>query len=122
MIYRLSTLLLFCWYGILSVSAQNASLTARIVDAENNEALVKATSQLYRINTRQGGRRDTTFVSGKFSDAGGNIAFNNLTAGSYLLRLTFLGYKAVDKSFRSNVNDPVALGRIRMEPDAKQLK
>ena len=33
MIYRLSTLLLFCWYGILSVSAQNASLTARIVDA-----------------------------------------------------------------------------------------
>ena len=46
---------------------------------------MKATSQLYRINSRQGGRRDTTFVAGKFSDAGGNIAFSNLEAGSYLL-------------------------------------
>ena len=122
MIYRLSFLLLFCWYGILSGSAQNASLTARVVDAENNEALVKATSQLYRINSRQGGRRDTTFVSGKFSDAGGNIAFSNLEAGSYLLRLTYLGYKAFDKSFRTNGTDAIALGRIRMEADAQQLK
>ncbi len=122
MINRLSTLLLFCWYGILSGSAQNASMTARVVDAENNEALVKATTQLYRINSRQGGHRDTTFVAGKFSDAGGNIAFSNLTAGSYLLRLTFLGYKAVDKSFRANGSDQVALGRIRMEADAQQLK
>ena len=122
MINRLSTLLLFCWYGILSASAQNTSLTARVVDAENNEALVKATTQLYRINSRQGGRRDTTFVAGKFSDASGHIAFNNLAAGSYLLRLTFLGYKAVDKSFRANGSDQVALGRIRMEADAQQLK
>ena len=120
--YRLSTLFLFCWYGIMLASAQSSSLTAHVVDAETNEALVKATSQLYRINTRQGNRRDTTFVSGKFSDANGNIAFSNLSAGSYLLRLSFLGYKAVDKSFRSNGTDPVSLGRIRMEPDAQQLQ
>ena len=83
---------------------------------------MKATTQLYRINSRQGGHRDTTFVAGKFSDAGGNIAFSNLTAGSYLLRLTFLGYKAVDKTFRSNGSDQVALGKVRMEADAQQLK
>ena len=122
MINRLSTLLLFCWYAILSGSAQNASLTARVVDAENNKALVKATTQLCRINSRQGGHRDTTFVAGKFSDASGHIAFNNLAAGSYLLRLTFLGYKAVDKSFRADGSTAIALGKVRMEADAQQLK
>lgn len=107
---------------MLSASAQNTSLTARVVDAENDEALVRATTQLYRINTRQGGHRDTTFVAGKFSDASGHIAFNNLAAGSYLLRLTFLGYKAVDKSFRADGSTAIVLGKVRMEADAQQLK
>ena len=105
----------------MQMSAQSTTLSARIVDADNDEALVKATSQLYRITTRQGGRRDTTFVSGKYADAQGHVTFNNVTAGSYLLRVSFLGYKAVDKSFRSNGSEPIALGKIRMKSDAQQL-
>ena len=119
--YRLSTLIFACWYSIILASAQTTSMSARIVDADSNEALEKATSQLYRISQRQG-HRDTTFVTGKFSDHEGNIVFNNLQSGNYLLRISFLGYKNINKSFHANGTDAIALGRIRMQADAQQLK
>ena len=104
----------------MQVNAQGTALSARIVDADNDEALVRATSQLYRITTRQGGRRDTVFVSGQFSDGQGHVTFNNVRAGSYLLRVSFLGYKTVDKQVKAE-GATVALGTIRMQTDAQQV-
>ena len=110
-----------CWFGIMQMYAQATDVSARIVDAENDEALVRATSQLYRIRTRQGGRRDTTFVSGQYSDAQGHVTFSNVAAGSYLLRVSFLGYKTIEKDFKAEGNTSVALGKIRMQTDAQQV-
>ena len=104
----------------MQMCAQGTTVSARIVDAENDEALVRATSQLYRITTRQGGRRDTTFVSGQFSDAQGRVTFNNVKVGNYLLRVSFLGFKTIDKQVKAG-GDPVALGKIRMQADAQQV-
>ena len=104
----------------MQVNAQGTALSARIVDADNDEALVRATSQLYRITTRQRGRRDTVFVSGQFSDGQGHVTFNNVKAGSYLLRVSFLGYKTVDKQVKAE-GATVALGTIRMQTDAQQV-
>ena len=105
----------------MQMNAQSTTLSARIVDADNDETLVRATSQLYRITTRQGGRRDTTFVSGQFSDAQGNVTFSDVKAGTYLLRVSFLGYVTIDKRFQTRGTEAVALGRISMKPDAQQL-
>ena len=105
----------------MHMDAQGIAVSARIVDADNDEALVKATSQLYRIRTRQGRRRDTTFVSGQYSDAQGHVTFNSVTAGSYLLRVSFLGYKTIEKGFQAGNREPVALGKIRMQSDAQQV-
>jgi len=105
----------------MQMSAQGITMSARVVDADNDEALVRATSQLYRIRTRQGGRRDTTFVSGQYSDAQGHVTFNNVTAGTYLLRVSFLGYKPMEKGFEVKGSLPVTLGKIRMQSDAQQV-
>ena len=104
----------------MQMFAQGTTVSARIVDAENDEALVRATSQLYRITTRQGGRRDTTFVSGQFSDAQGRVTFNNVKAGNYLLRVSFLGFKTIDKQVKAG-GAPLDLGKIRMQADAQQV-
>ena len=104
----------------MQVNAQGTALSARIVDADNDEALVRATSQLYRITTRQGERRDTTFVSGQFSDAQGRVTFNNVKAGNYLLRVSFLGFKTIDKQVKAG-GAPLDLGKIRMQADAQQV-
>jgi hypothetical protein len=105
----------------LNIAAQNSSLSAHAVDANTGEALVKATSQLYRIADRRGGGHDTTFVSGTYSDGQGRIAFNHIAAGNYLLRVSYLGYKTVDKPFRTNGSEPQALGKIRMKANSNEL-
>ena len=57
---RPTFLFLICYLGVLNLSAQTPSLTGRVMDAETNEPLIRATAQLYRIG------RDTTLVGGTF--------------------------------------------------------
>ena len=112
---RPTFLLIICSFGFLSLSAQTPSLTGRVTDADMNEALMRATAQLYRIG------RDTTFVEGTFSDAQGRFSFNNGGTGSYLLRITFLGYKTIEQRVTLTAGHTQALGKIEMTPDALQL-
>ena len=113
---RTTLLFIFCCFGILFVSAQTPSVTGRVTDADTNEALARATAQLYRI-----GRGDTTFVSGTYSDAQGRFSFNTGSTGSYLLRISFLGYKTVEERVTLTAGHTQTLGKISLKPDAMQL-
>ena len=100
--------------------AQQASLSGKVVDAESREAMAMATVQLYKL-----GKSDTTFVAGALSDGNGAFNFNNVRAGSYLVRLTFLGYKRREQAF--TVQNPrvkgqtQSLGTLTMEAEAVEL-
>ena len=110
-----------CWCGAARTVAQTTNVSARTVDADTGDALARATSQLFRIRTRQGGKADTTFVAGTYADAQGHIAFGQLPSGNYLLRLSFLGYKTTEKRFRISGEADMKLGNVKMQPDAQQL-
>ena len=112
---RLSFLLIICCFGIQSMSAQTSSLTGRVMDADTNEPLTRATAQLYRIG------RDTTFIGGTFSDGQGNFSLSTGRAGTYLLRISFLGYKTSEQRVNLTAGQTQTLGRIKMTPDAMQL-
>ena len=112
---RISFLLIICLFTTLQLSAQTASLSGRVTDADTNEALARATVQLYRIG------KDTTFVGGSYSNAQGQFTLNG-AAGSYMLRISFLGYKPVEQHIRLTAGQTKALGRISLKPDAMQLK
>ena len=90
---RISFLLIICLFTTLQLLAQTASLSGRVTDADTNEALARATVQLYRIG------KDTTFVGGSYSNAQGQFTLNG-AAGSYMLRISFLGYKPVEQHIR----------------------
>jgi hypothetical protein len=109
-------LLFICCYGLLMVSAQTPSLTGRVMDADTNEALTRATAQLYRI-----GRSDTMFVGGTFTDAEGHFSLNTNRTGSYLLRISFIGYKTSEQRVTLTAGHSQALGKIALKPDAQQL-
>ena len=111
-----ATLLLLFLMSVLPSAAQQESISGRVIDVDNNEALVKATIQLYKI-----GKKDTTFVSGVFSDANGHFSFNSVNTGSYLMKITYLGYKTLSRNLTKN-RSALALGTIKMETDAVQLK
>ena len=99
------------------LSAQQHSLSGRVIDAESREAMVKTTLQLYKI-----GRRDTTFVNGTYSDQQGRFAFSGVGEGNYLLRISYLGYKTQSRPVTKRGDRSLALGDITLETDAVQLK
>ena len=121
MTLSLRILLFFLFAGYTPMQAQDTSLTGRITDAESGEALTKATVQLFTLSNRKGGGVDTTFVSGTFTDAQGMFAFGGIKAGAFLMRLSYLGYKSLERSVTVTRNRPQALGTIRMEADAVVL-
>ena len=88
------------------MSAQTPSLTGRVTDADTNEALTRATAQLYRLG------RDTTFVGGTYSDAQGRFSFNTNSTGAYLLRISFLGYKTAEQHVTLTAGHTQTLGKI----------
>ena len=99
------------------LSAQQQSLSGRVIDAESREAMVKTTLQLYKV-----GRRDTTFVNGTYSDQHGRFTFSGIGEGNYLLRISYLGYKTQSRPVTKRADRALALGDIALETDAVQLK
>lgn len=96
---------------------QQDGVSGRVVDAENGEALVRATIQLYRL-----GGKDTTFVTGVFSNASGNFSINSVKNGRYLLKATYLGFKDIRRTVTKAAGKTLALGTIRMEQNAVELQ
>ncbi len=125
--HRFVLFLLLSLSAALSIGAQNPALTGRVVDAESNEALTKATVQLYSLRTTQAAnstprhsKADTVFVSGTFTDAQGRFTFGGVKAGSFLLRLSYLGYKTLEQRVTVSQSSK-SLGTIKMEADAVLL-
>ena len=96
---------------------QQETVSGHLVDAESGEAMVRATVQLYRLNGK-----DTTFVTGVFSNANGNFSINSVRNGSYLLKATYLGYKDIRRNVTKAAGRSLALGTIKMQQNAVELQ
>lgn len=114
---KLLTLLLALSCFVPMAAQQQDGVSGRVVDAENGEALVRATIQLYRL-----GGKDTTFVTGVFSNASGNFSINSVKNGRYLLKATYLGFKDIRRTVTKTAGKTLALGTIRMEQNAVELQ
>ena len=114
-------LLAALYFFMLQAHSQNTTINGRIIDKESKEALERTTLQLYKINNSRNNRSDTTFVGGVFSDEQGRFTFTDVNRGSYLLKITNLGYKSISRNLTKTSREPIALGDIIMEPDAIQL-
>ena len=88
-IQRNIVLLMTLFMGMLSVIAQNTnSVSGRVIDKQSKEAMEKSTLQLYQVTTARNGVKDTTFISGTFSNDLGYFTFNSVKKGNYLLKVS----------------------------------
>ena len=109
--------LAFLVAGVLPVLAQqdkNESISGRIIDNATGEPLPSTTLQLYEITTRRN-RKDTTFVKGVYSEQNGHFGFSSVNGGTYLLKLTFLGYQQRLVPFEKKGRQNMSLGTTRHE-------
>lgn len=121
-IQRNIVLLMTLFMGMLSVIAQNTnSVSGRVIDKQSKEAMEKSTLQLYQVTTARNGVKDTTFISGTFSNDLGYFTFNSVKKGSYLLKVSYLGYQELYQSLTKASGVPLSLGDIALELDAIQI-
>lgn len=104
----------------LSLSAnnnvkENFTIQGKVVDSQTKQPLEYATIKLLRAN-------DSSMVSGIITDFDGNFKLKHNKAGSYLLNVNFMGFKAsyINITLKPGQSDN-DLGQIEIEPASEQL-
>ncbi|HEY9542510.1 TonB-dependent receptor [Prevotella sp.] len=109
--YLLQLLVLGC-----SVAAYaQSTISGRVLDRDTKEGLMQATVQLLHA-------KDSTFAAGTVSDLEGKFSVKAPSGGSFIVRITSVGYRQYAKKIAVDAVKDVALGDIVMGSDAIMLK
>ena len=107
--------LIFCVVSITSI-AQKGQVVGKIVDNQSNASISYATISLLHLG-------DSSFLKGVISDEQGKFKIENIVLNqSYLLKVTFIGYKTlfIDVDFK---NDKlIDLKEVIISPSAELLE
>jgi hypothetical protein len=96
-IYFLIVILSIC-FSNLNIYAATYSITGKIIDNSTNTALTGASIALIDANEKA--------IKGKYSDKNGFFEIDDVSEGSYKLKISFIGYETILKEIRvkSNLN------------------
>jgi len=107
-------LVLFC--TLSAFSQTGLTLSGTLLDKENREPILAGSLELLRA-------KDSVYVNGTISNAKGEFVFQNLKADRYILKITYIGYKALVKNVNLSEKEPSGrLGELLMESDEILLK
>ncbi len=98
----------------LALSAQDIEISGYLVDRDTKDGVTQVTVQLLKS--------DSTYVDGTLSDEYGSFAINVPSDGSYILKISSVGYKTLTKNVKVSKGQSVSLGKITMNGDAIMLK
>lgn len=107
--------LLFFAMALFSTGAfaQKYTVTAKLVDVTNSEALAFATASL----TAEKSEEPLAYA---LSDDNGNVSIPDVKPGKYVFKAEILGYKTVKKNIEIKASD-VNLGTLKLDVDYRQL-
>ncbi|MBO7111512.1 MAG: outer membrane beta-barrel protein [Bacteroidaceae bacterium] len=107
---RIATLLAFLATSATALIAQNLSVKGTVYDFDSAEPLSPAAVQIYQI-----AGTDSTYIGGTSTDDDGAFVINNLSAGNFVAKVTFIGYDDVFKNFTLRSGSGTTdLGKITM--------
>ena len=89
-------------------------ITGRIIDKESGDGIFQATLQLLKT--------DSAFVSGVVSDDEGHFRLAVEDAGSFIVKITSVGYKTYTKKVNVVKGKDLDMGTISIATDAILLK
>jgi hypothetical protein len=93
--------------------SQNYSVSGKVIDSKDNSPLIG-------VNVLITNTQDTTQWKGATTDLDGNFTISDLSKSTYLLNLSYVSYKTINRKIE--VNDSVDLGNISMSEESKLLK
>ena len=110
---RVSILFLFFLLSTLVTWAQR-QVTGTVIESETQDAVASTTVKLLKT--------DSTYVAGCLTDLDGHFRAKAPAAGKYILQITCVGFKTYTKPITVGNDKDLALGTIKLEPDAIMLK
>ncbi|MCL2650435.1 MAG: outer membrane beta-barrel protein [Candidatus Azobacteroides sp.] len=112
----LKVILIFLFCSFTLFGQKNLSITGTIVDDATKEPVDFATVSLLNA-------KDNSFVSGSMSNTHGIFTLQNLSKGKYIISVTYVGYKAINKPITLSGNSPTTnAGKIALITDDVLLK
>jgi uncharacterized surface anchored protein len=104
--------ILFCTITIAASAAENeqsaGEITGKIIDEKSKDPISYASVILLSAC-------DSTLIAGAISDENGDFRLNNLTFGKYILRASYVGYKAA-------VMNNIVISRKNTEFEINEMK
>lgn len=111
---RKSVLTLLLLFSAMMMQAQQHLITGAIIDKGTNDPVEASTVQLLRA--------DSTYISGAISDENGLFSLQAPEDGSYLLKITSVGYKPTVRRIMMTQGKDLAMGKININAEAIMLK
>lgn len=109
-------LLLLSFFTPLFLFAQQGKIQALILHAENNEPVIGASAALLQQATK-------AYVKGAQSDLEGNLVFDQVDAGQYALRISYVGkLDIIRENIEINSSSVLNLGKILLTDDGKVIQ
>ncbi|HUH74019.1 MAG TPA: TonB-dependent receptor [Chitinophagales bacterium] len=107
-------LLVLILISSIQLSAQEFSISGKIYDATNQEDLIGANIVLLQS-------KDSIQIKGTSSDIDGSFLLQNVNAGKYILKISFIGFSTVFKNLQL-INNDLKNINIELREDANVLK
>ena len=108
-------LVLFFYVVSINSFAQKGQVVGKVVDNQSNASISYATISLLHLG-------DSSFLKGVISDEQGKFKIENIFLNqSYLLRVTFIGYKTLFKNIDFKNDKLINLNEVVISPSAKLL-
>ena len=106
---RKSVLTLLLLFIAMMMQAQQHLITGAIIDKGTNDPVEASTVQLLRA--------DSTYISGAISDENGLFSLQAPEDGSYLLKITSVGYKPTVRRIMMTQGKDLAMGKININAE-----
>ena len=107
--------ILFLLLSILAVSAMaQRSITGKVIESDSQEPVAQTTVRLLK--------KDSTMVTGSLTNLDGVFNVKAPAVGNYIVQVTCVGFKPYTKDVKVMNDKDVALGTIKLKPDAIMLK
>lgn len=104
--------LIFLFNQTISISAQSV-ISGKIIDKDRSSM---GGATLLLVNPV-----DSTYIVGTTSDLDGRFEFINIQPGNYILSLSMIGYKKMNRPLRTGQDTNIELGDIVLEEDTYRL-
>ncbi len=94
----------------------SGKITGTLIDIQSGKPIEYGNIVLYRF-------RDSSMVTGTISNSQGKFLFDNVNAGRYFLKISFIGFetKVIDSLFVTPRNQEIDLGTIKLTPAVFKL-